>query len=369
MALIETFSLLAQNSFFILTGLLGLLFLIGFHELGHFLFCKLFNIYTPSFSIGMGPIIYKKRIGDTDFALSAIPLGGYVEVAGLAELGQGDQQEAFNLGNRSFASKPYWQKFLVMFGGIFFNIIFAFFALWSLYYAGMPKTPHLYPISASTIINAVVPDSPAAKAGLLEHDQITAVNALPTTSAHDIIEFIKAHPNQTSTFHLIRNNAPITLPVAIGQAEGNNQAVGFLGLEFEIPAYGFLDSARMAWVGTKYIIVSTFAAFGGIITGKKLSNLGGPIMVISQTIYGAAAGIKFFLLLLAFISINLAVLNVFPLPILDGGQILYFTIEAIMRKPLPLKAREYIHYATWIFLLILVAYLSVKDVLRIFWKS
>lgn len=369
MAIIDTLSGLAQNSYFILTGLFGLLFLIGFHEMGHFLFCKLFNIHTPSFSIGMGPVIYKKKIGDTDFAFSAIPLGGYVEVAGLAELGQGDQKDAHLLGSRSFASKPYWQKFLVMFGGILFNLIFAFLALWGLYYSGMPKTPLLYPINASTKVSNLIENSPAQKAGLEKNDLIISINKQPVTSAVEIVEFIKKNPDIHADFEIIRNNIHSTLPVTIGSTKINGQSAGFLGLEFEIQAYSFLQAGKNAWTGTIHIIKSTFSAFAGIVTNKQLNNLGGPIMVISQTIQGAAVGIKFFLLLLAVISINLAVLNIFPLPILDGGQILYFTIETVIRRPLPIKVREYIHYATWIFLLLLIAYLSVKDVFRIFWKS
>ena len=94
----------------IIVGIAGIGFLIGFHELGHFVFCKLFRIRTPSFSIGMGPRIIKKKIGETEFALSLLPLGGYVEIAGAAEMGQGDQKDAQSTDAHSFSSKPYYQK-------------------------------------------------------------------------------------------------------------------------------------------------------------------------------------------------------------------------------------------------------------------
>ena len=107
-----------QQLFFILLGFFGMGFLIGFHELGHFLFAKLFNIRVPSFSLGFGPVIINKQIGETDFCLSAIPFGGYVEIAGAAEVGQGEQKEAFATDERSFAAKPFYQK---LFGKINFH--------------------------------------------------------------------------------------------------------------------------------------------------------------------------------------------------------------------------------------------------------
>ena len=130
-----------QQLFFILLGILGMGFLIGFHELGHFLFAKLFKIRIPSFSLGFGPRLLTKKIGETEFCLSAIPFGGYVEIAGAAEVGQGDQKEAFATDEGSFAAKPFYQKLCVMLGGIVFNLAFAYFTMTLLFMTGIPKTP------------------------------------------------------------------------------------------------------------------------------------------------------------------------------------------------------------------------------------
>src|SRR5271170_7782292 len=156
------------NIIFIFPALIGVGFLIGFHELGHFLFCKLFNIHTPSFSIGFGPKLISTRIGDTDFSLSAIPLGGYVEIAGAAEVGQGEQEHAYSSDERSFARKPYYQKMLVMFGGIMFNLIFAYTAFIFLCSFGLPATV--------PTIGTVQADSAAARAGLQSGDTIIAID-------------------------------------------------------------------------------------------------------------------------------------------------------------------------------------------------
>ena len=188
----------AQSALLIVIGLLGIGFIIGFHELGHFTFCKIFGISTPSFSIGMGPRIFKKKIGQTEFSLSAFPVGGYVEIAGNAEMGQGEQKEAYRNDKYSFANKPYYQKMLVMAGGILFNLIFAYFALTMLYFWGMPKSPILYHYSASTTVDTVLPDTPAAKSSLAPSDTIISINNTPVHNAQDVLELIKTLPIRAS---------------------------------------------------------------------------------------------------------------------------------------------------------------------------
>lgn len=360
---------LVQNGIFIIIGLLGVGFVIGFHELGHFLFCKLFNISTPSFSIGMGPRIFTKKIGDTEFSLSAIPVGGYVEIAGNAEIGQGDQKEAQRNDKYSFANKPYYQKMLVMGGGILFNLIFAYLVFIGLFFFGMPKSPILYHFSASTTIDTVLPDTPAAQSTLMPGDTILAINKVPVNNAQELLNTIKDLPNTPTTFLIERNTNKQEIQVMLGSKECNKTAIGFLGVDFIVPRYNLLDSVKKSFLAVNHIIYQVFLAFKRMFSEKKFDNLGGPFMIIHQTIKSAEQGFSMLLLLLAFISINLAIINLLPLPILDGGQALYHTIEAIIRRPMPEKAREYIHYASWLAVLALVIYLSIKDFIKIFWSS
>lgn len=356
---------LLHSMLLFIVGISGIGFLIGFHELGHFVFCKIFRIRTPSFSIGMGPRILTKKIGETEFALSLLPLGGYVEIAGAAEVGQGEQKEAHSTDEYSFSSKPYYQKMLVMAGGILFNLIFAYAALSFLYYIGMPKTL-LYPLHATSEVNNVEPESPAAQAKLKPSDTIVKIDNQTVTNAADAIAFVQKIPNKTVHMLVERDGKQEDLTVTIGSKEVNKKNVGFLGVDFTIPKYGFFESIKNGIQATNHLIGLIVNVFKKIFTGKELESLGGPLMVISQTIKGAEKGFKIFLLILAFISVNLAILNIIPLPIMDGGQALFYTIEAILKKPLNEKVREYIHYATWIFVLLLVVYLSVKDVIMIF---
>src|SRR5579871_1903884 len=174
---------LSHSLFFGIAGLFGIGFIIGFHEFGHFLFCKLFKVRTPSFSIGFGPRIISKKIGGTDFALSAIPLGGYVEIAGASEVGQGDQKEAHARDEHSFAAKPWYQKFIIMFGGILFNVMFAYFAFSLLFLMGMPKSMLLYPQNATPVLAVVAPNSPAEQAGLKVGDKLIWAQGHPVLQA------------------------------------------------------------------------------------------------------------------------------------------------------------------------------------------
>ncbi len=362
------------NILFILPALIGVGFLIGFHELGHFLFCKLFNIHTPSFSIGFGPKLISKRIGDTEFSLSAIPLGGYVEIAGAAEVGQGDQEYAQSADDRSFARKPYYQKMLVMFGGIMFNLIFAYTALIALCGLGLPDSKMLYPFNATPTISHIEDGSLASQAGLQAGDTITAFDGQAING--DVFTLVQAMraaaakaqeaaadtnaPKIENQITYLRNNEQYTVNVHFG-------STSFLGVVFNIAAVpgaslgaSIAQGIRMANAyikNTAYQFVRIFKTF-------DTTGMGGPIGMIQQTATSATKGFGTFIFLLAVISINLAVLNLIPLPILDGGQILFYTIEAVVGRPLPYQVKEYIHIASWLCILALTLYLTYNDICR-----
>lgn len=369
MDLIRSFTFIAQNFFFIVAGLIGINFLVGFHELGHFLFCKLFNIRTPTFSIGFGPVLASKKIGTTNFALSAIPLGGYVEIAGSAEIGQGEQKHAHDTDAHSFAKKPYYQKLLVMFGGILFNLMFAYFALTMLYWFGLPKTEFLYPRNAQPVISKIQEDSPASKAQLQMGDRILAINDTQINDdAFKAYKTIATMPGHPATLKIQREGQEIDVPVFLEAKKVGDAEVGSLGVTFEITGTqptSFMNAVKQGFSLANAYIINTAVAFKNIFVKRDVSKMGGPLMVISETVKAAGHSLPVFLFFLAVISINLAVLNLIPLPILDGGQILFYTIEAIIRRPLPMKAREYIHIGSWILIMGLILYLSAQDIYKI----
>ncbi len=355
---------LFQQVFFILLGFFGMGFLIGFHELGHFLFAKLFKIRIPSFSLGFGPRLLTKKIGETEFCLSAIPFGGYVEIAGAAEVGQGDQKEAFATDKGSFASKPYYQKLCVMLGGILFNLMFAYFTMILLFVTGIPKTP----LMPTAIISTIHTGSAAEKSALAIGDRVLSINEKNVENDIQKLQLvIRSLAKMPTNIVIERQGEKITKTVVIGSSE-TDPTVGALGIEFDFaatPPHSFNQAVTQGIAMCNVYIKNTFAGFTHLFSRTGIKNVGGPIMIISMTIKGAAAGFQIFLLLLAIISINLAVLNLIPLPILDGGQILFYSIEALIRRPIPHKVREYIHVGTWIMFMILFAYLSLNDINRI----
>ncbi len=353
-------------------GILGIGLLIGVHELGHFLFAKLFNVYTPSFSIGFGPRIFSKKIGSTDFSLSAIPLGGYVEVAGMAEIGQGEQKEAARVGEDSFAVKPFYQKMLILFGGILFNLLFAYFSLSLLFMIGAPKTDLLYPlgiVEEQPTIRIIRKDSAAEQAGLQVGDTILSINGQTfDEDVEKLKNLTRPLPGQQVSIGIQRGDTQSIVDVTLDSTEvtedGATKEVGTLGVLYEIkqvPEFGFFESIKQGFRATNIYIAMVLYSFKNMFVKRDIAGVGGPVMVISETIKGAQKGFKIFLLFLAVISINLAILNLLPLPILDGGQIAFVTIEAIIGRQLP-KLREYIHIVSWVFVLGLVIYLTLKDV-------
>jgi regulator of sigma E protease len=349
-----------QSFLFAIAGLAGIGFIIAFHELGHFLFAKLFNIRVQSFSIGFGPKLIAKKIGSTEFSISAIPLGGYVDLGSP----EGKEHDA-----HSFVTRPYYQKLLVMIGGIVFNIILAYQIFALLFMTGMPKNRMLYPSNSVPTITAIEKDSPAEKAGLIVGDTIIAIDGqLIDNSTNTLLSIIKPMAGKSSTLTIQRENQQIDVSLTIGSKKCLGEAIGALGVNFaikELAKQSLIPSILQAIKMTNKHLMETFYSFKYLITSCDTSNLAGPVMIFSATMKGASEGIKIFLLFLAIISINLAILNLIPLPILDGGQILFYTIEAIIGRSIPDKIREYIFIGTWLGFMLLTIYLVGQDIMRI----
>ncbi|HZW61947.1 MAG TPA: M50 family metallopeptidase [Candidatus Babeliales bacterium] len=364
--LTNTVTSIGTNLIFGLIALVGIGFIIAFHEFGHFLFCKLFKIRTPSFSIGFGPRLITKKIGDTEFALSAIPVGGYVEIAGAAEVGQGEQLEAYSSDEHSFKNKPWYQKALVMLGGILFNLMFAYFTCSLLFMIGMPPSIMLYPRNATPVVSQVVSDSPAAKAGLQVNDTIISINnqAIAEDNAQQLIETLQAAANTPVHLQVERNGQQLGIDFTPEQKEFLGKKVGSSGIGLKmrsLPPVPFSKAISEGIALTNSIMKTTVSIFRHIFSSGDTSIVGGPIMIISQSMKHTQLGFKNFLFFLAYLSVSLAILNIIPLPILDGGQLLVYTIEAIIGHSIPDRVREYIHIACWIGFLALLILLSAQD--------
>jgi regulator of sigma E protease len=206
-------------------------------------------------------------------------------------------------------------------------------------------------------------NSAAEKAGLKIGDTIIGVNGNSTPSIGSLVSALEPHIGQDTTIDIERDGTKIQAQIHPGEQVQAGKRKPLLGVAWQSKKMGLKDAFVTGWQATWGLITQTFGALKAL--GKSREGLGGPLMLICQVTQFAGMGMKMFLFMLAFISINLAVFNVLPLPIFDGGQVLFFTIEALLRRPLSDKTRESIHYYTWLLVIALVVYLTFKDVIKI----
>lgn len=362
---------LLTKAYGIFLGFLGISFLVGIHELGHFFCCKLFGVYTPSFSLGFGPRIYTKKIGDTEFSLSALPLGGYVEIAGMEEVGQGEQEHSKDRSHSSFANKPYYQKMIIILGGITVNMAFAWIALTLLFtLKGIPAHQAFASEIATNRIESIIPDSPAAQAGLKEGQTIVSIDKKQFIKGSGLVEYLRSKAGETVTIELQEADSTST-PTEVQATINTDASKPPLGVKFALASSQPLSLAHASSMSTKTIygwITSTFRSLTNMFTTRTTSGLGGPIAVIHSITKSADNGLTFFLVALCFISVGIACLNLVPLPIFDGGQALFYTIEAITGKSFN-NLRLWIHYISWVAVVGLILLLTWRDVLRIIMGS
>lgn len=349
-------SLIAERLLLIGAGLGGIALLVFLHELGHFLFCKLFRVHTPTFSIGFGPVLWSKKIGTTNFTLSAIPLGGYVEIAGM--YGENETHATVEY-EKPFSAKPYYQKVLILLGGILFNILFALKVAVMAYMIGAPGSTILYPETATTTVTRVMPDTIAAQQGMAAGDIITAFNGTPLSNrAEPLITYLK-NAQEPVVITYERNGAQHTTePITVIPGK----PFGILLKTESLPPYPLFEACIRGWHTTVRWLKDTGAGLLHILRKADFSSAGGPVKIISMISQSASDGLLMYLLFLAIISINLALFNLIPVPILDGGQLLLATIETALQRTLPIKIREYIFIGTWLVFLGLIVFLSFNDI-------
>ncbi|MBD3272876.1 hypothetical protein GF385_00805 [Candidatus Dependentiae bacterium] len=356
-------------------AIIGFGLLITVHEFGHFIFCKIFKIHTPTFSIGMGPKVIEKKIGNTNFRLSAIPLGGYVEIAGLAEVGQGKQEFAKMKGESSFAKKPYWQKVFVLCGGVMFNILFAYLVYSILFFVGIPKK------KTNFIVSPKISQTIQENFNLKANDKILSINdkklnkdvtKLVPILKNELIKPLQNNSENKINIVLKRDTEEINIELIPSKNKNlNSDIINSFELKSEAikgkyekyPLFGAIIQGIKV---TNNMIKQMVKGIIYLIKERSLKGAGGPIMILSKTFETAQKGFIPLFIFLAIISINLAIINILPLGALDGGQLLFTTIEAVIRREIPETIKAGVNIASWVLLLGLILYLSYRDLLTIF---
>ena len=344
-----------------ITALLILSFLIFFHELGHFLMAKLVGVKVEVFSIGFGKKLFCKKIGETNWCLSAIPLGGYVQMKGQ------DDSDPTKKSNDpdSYTSKTPWQRILILLGGPGFNFLLAILIYFFVAITGWSK---LAPTVGKTI-----PDTPAAKV-LKSGDKIIAINNHKITTWDEIPKYVQS--SNILILKIKRDNKIITINLKPKIEITKN----IFGETIKRKIIGIVPSGKI--IKVKYsiadAIVITFDKFISdsmlIIKGLEklltgaigLNTISGPIGIVNVTAKVANYGLEPLLLLTALLSVNLGILNLLPIPALDGGHIMFNLYEAIFKKQVNETIMIKLTIAGWIILGSLMIIGMFNDIERIF---
>lgn len=318
------------------------------HEYGHYIVAKACKVKVESFSIGFGPEIFAfNDKSGTRWKLSIFPLGGYVKMLGDTNAASvpGDQEKLTDEERLySFHTKPRYQKAAVVFAGPFANILFTIIAFTIFFsIAGYYHTP--------PIIGNVVEGSAAKQAGLLPGDTITRINEYKIKYFEDISRVIISNPKTKMEIEYIRNNQQhrtslTPLMIEDKDAFGNKidrETIGIGSVNMAgLKQSSFLGAVNLSVSETYYTMCLTVKAVFQMIVGKRsTSELGGPIKIAKYSGQSAKKGFTTFLYFMAIISANLAAFNLLPIPLLDGGHLFHYIIEAVIRRDLSLKYQKY----------------------------
>lgn len=330
------------------------------HEFGHFIFSKLFGVYVYEFSIGMGPKIlhHKKKSGETEYCIRAIPIGGFVSLAGE----DADDNEKIDK-KRMLYSKPVWQRFIIMVAGATFNFIFAFILLFimALIYGS---------ISTKPIVANVNPEYPAYEAGIKENDRVVSINGNKVSSWSEVQLYIGLSKGKDIEFVLKDKEGNkrnvVVKPNTVEDEEGNKSYVVGIGIDTTVKK-GIKNSFTYAVETTislyKLMLTTIKQLFTGDVSAKDLS---GPVGIYSIVDSQSKKGFQNIMYLTAYLSMNVGVINLLPFPAFDGGRVLFLIIEKIRRKPVPAKTEAMVNSIGFMLLMLLMIYVTFNDILRLF---
>jgi regulator of sigma E protease len=347
--------------------------LVLVHELGHYLVGRLFGVKADAFSIGFGREVagWTDRRG-TRWKLSALPLGGYVQFAGdmnAASMPDAHAGDGLPPEERAqlFQAKPLWQRALIVAAGPVTNLLcaVAIFAAFNLAYGKVVVLPEIAQFSA---------DSPARTAGLQVGDRIVAIDGNKIDSFTQIPEFVVPFPGRTVTIAALRDGRPIVLPVHVREEVerdrfGNEARIGRIGIAAgrgRIEPVGPVEAVRLAVDQTAGIIRLTVTGIGQIFSGERsVRELGGPIKIAKYSGEQLSLGWQQFVSFAALISINLAFINLLPIPALDGGHLAFYAAEAVRRRPLGLRSQEWAFRTGLALVLALMLFVTINDLVTL----
>ncbi|MFA6166429.1 MAG: RIP metalloprotease RseP [Gemmatimonadaceae bacterium] len=400
-----------------LAPILVLGIVIFVHELGHFLAAKWTGVYAPRFSLGFGPALWKHRHGETEYVLAALPLGGYVRMASREDetmamieggkpesQGQGKGHSGLHVAGgdgavaetltgdgrpadwdenamvpfgpkpvppeRWFESKPLWARVVIMLAGVTMNVVLTLVVSTGVFsYYGRPYVP--------AVVDSLIMDMPAQKAGLLPGDSIASINGKQIRAWSDLLATITASAGKEVALGVVRGGTPLTLTMTPVAQEGMEAATGKAVTVGRVGAYPKdkverdpmnLAAASVAgWRATWAMGSSVIGVVGGLFQGTiSVKNLGGPVAIARTSVNAAKTGMESLWALIAFLSINLAILNLLPIPILDGGQVIMTVAESVKGSPFSVRTRENVMRVGLAAIVALFAVVMFNDLVALF---
>ncbi|MFM5950026.1 MAG: RIP metalloprotease RseP [Novosphingobium sp.] len=347
--------------------------LIVLHELGHYWAGRLFGVRALTFSVGIGKELWHRidKRG-TRWRIAAVPLGGYVLFAGDADASSKPDPTMANATPEelkgTFPGAPMWQRTLIVLAGPLANLLVAV-AILSAFIAvvGIPSNP--------AVITEFGDKSPARAAGLLEGDRIVAIDGKEIESFKDVAEAVRIYPGRTVTVAAQRDGRTLEIPVTLGEniikdQFGNESRLGMLGIkggELELRKVGPIAAVGHGFTESIGIMKMMAIGLKQIVTGERsVKEMGGPIKIAKYSGEMMALGWLAFVEFAALISINLAFINLLPIPTLDGGHLAMYAAEAVRRKPLGVRSQEWAFRGGMALVLGLAVFVTFNDLVSLF---
>jgi len=338
--------------------------LIFVHELGHFLLAKLMGVGVEKFSLGFGPRIVSRKIGMTEYMISAIPLGGYVKMVGEAP----DEEMDSSLLPLSFSHKSLHKRSLIVLAGPVFNLLLSvaiFFVFFQV--SGLPIV--------KPEVGEIQQGMPAHESGILTGDRIISIDGKPVTRWDELATLIKQSRGRPLGVEILRDKNALFVEVVPKLVSSQNlfgeqvekyvigiTASGAFTIRRLNPFESAAEGVLQTWQIAKVTVLAIVKIFTGTISAK---TLGGPIMIAQLAGQQAKAGIINLIFFIALLSVNLGIINLLPIPVLDGGHLLFFLIEAISRRPVNIKMREVAQQVGIFVLILIMVYVFYNDIARI----
>lgn len=340
--------------------LLGVLIFI--HELGHFLVARFSGVGVVKFSLGFGPKIIGKKIGETEYVLSWIPLGGFVKLLGESE----DETLPPEDEKRSFLKQATWKKMLIVFAGPFFNFLLAMVIFIIIFMYGIP--------SLTTEIGEVQKQSAAYEAGLVSGDKIISIYGKSIKRWEDLRPLIAEGKGKETEIIIERKAEKKRFLIQPKAAKSRNMfgeeistyligvsSSGKTVLERKNLWNASVSAGEKTWEISKLTVLAVVKMVEGTISPR---TLGGPIFIAQVAGAQVKEGIIPFILFMALLSINLGVINLFPIPILDGGHIMFYAIEMVIRREVSSRVKEIAHQIGFALLIMLMIFVIMVDIER-----